>query len=77
MVKIININQRGTVTLPKDIRQKFGLEQGGQVVVENTAEGVLLKPGVTFPVETYSKDRLKQFEQTNEETLRDYDIPAK
>ena len=55
MTKIININARGTLTLPKEARLELGLSGAGQVVVESTGDGLLLRPGVTFPIEIYSK----------------------
>ena len=51
MTKVININQRGTLTLPKEMRRKLGLDAEGQVVAKETEEGVLLRAGATFPVE--------------------------
>lgn len=72
MKKIVTINDRGTITLPKDLRQKYGLEAGGKVVIEESEEGLLLRPGVTFSVEIYSSDRLKEFEEHNEEELEEF-----
>ena len=66
MTKVISINQRGTLTLPKDMRNELGLAGSGQVVAESTKDGVLLRPGVTFPVEIYSKERIKEFEKNNQ-----------
>lgn len=63
MVKVININDRGTLTLPKESRDRLGLTSSGQIVIEDTLEGILLRPGVTFPLEIYSADRLAEFER--------------
>jgi AbrB family looped-hinge helix DNA binding protein len=69
MTKVININDRGTLTLPKELRQRLGLHAGGQLVAEDTAEGVLLRTGVTFPVEIYTDKRLAEFQRNNEDAL--------
>jgi bifunctional DNA-binding transcriptional regulator/antitoxin component of YhaV-PrlF toxin-antitoxin module len=69
MTKVININDRGTLTLPKEMRRRLGLGRNAQVVAEETDEGVLLRPGVTFPVELYSEERLAEFHRHNEESL--------
>ena len=74
MSKIVSINKRGTLTLPKDLRERLGLEADGQVVVEETEDGVLIKPGATFPVETYSDERVAEFQKNNEEVLEDFDL---
>ena len=72
MTKVININERGTLTLPKELRQRLGLQASGQLVAEDTAEGVLLRPGVTFPVEIYTAKRLAEFQRNNADALAHY-----
>ena len=74
MKKIVTINNRGTITLPKDLRQKYGLEIGGKVVIEESEEGLLLRPGVTFSVEIYSERRLEEFAEQNEAELEEFDL---
>jgi bifunctional DNA-binding transcriptional regulator/antitoxin component of YhaV-PrlF toxin-antitoxin module len=69
MTKVININQRGTLTLPKEMRRRLGVSANGQIVAEETEEGVLLRAGVTFPVEMYSENRVAEFQRNNEEAL--------
>ena len=72
MTKVININDRGTLTLPRDLRRRLGLSGSGQVVAEETEEGLLLRPGATFPVELYSEKRLAEFARHNEQALSRY-----
>jgi AbrB family looped-hinge helix DNA binding protein len=74
MQRIISVNERGSLTLPKDIRLKYGLDAGGQVVIDDTLEGIILKPSATFPVEIYSEKRLKEFEESNEIELEDFEL---
>jgi AbrB family looped-hinge helix DNA binding protein len=69
MTKVININPRGTLTLPKELRRRLGLARGGQLVAEETPEGLLLRPGATFPVEIYTDERLAEFARNNEQAL--------
>jgi AbrB family looped-hinge helix DNA binding protein len=75
MENIVSINQRGVLTLPKDLRVKYGLEQGGQIVIEETDDGILLRPAITFPLESYSDERIKEFEKNNEEALSGFTFP--
>ena len=35
------------------------------VSVEDTAEGILIKPAMVFPIESYSDERLAEFEEQN------------
>jgi bifunctional DNA-binding transcriptional regulator/antitoxin component of YhaV-PrlF toxin-antitoxin module len=72
MTKVININGRGTLTLPKELRRRIGLKSSGQVVAEETPDGILIRAGVTFPVEIYSDKRLAEFNRNNEAALAGY-----
>jgi len=69
MERIIPINERGNLTLPKDLRTKYGLDSPGQVIIEESPEGLLIRPSVTFPLEIYSDERIQEFTESNEEDL--------
>jgi len=69
MTKVIQVNGRGTLTLPRDLRQRLGLQKGGKIVAEETRDGILLRSGAAFPVEIYSEKRLAEFRRNNEEAL--------
>jgi bifunctional DNA-binding transcriptional regulator/antitoxin component of YhaV-PrlF toxin-antitoxin module len=77
MTKVVNINDRGTLTLPKEMRLRLGVNGNAQVVAEETDEGVLLRAGVTFPVEVYSDKRLAEFRRNNEEVLARHQFKRK
>ena len=74
MQKVININERGTLTLPKLLRQRLGVNGGGQVIAEETREGILLRSGVTFPMEFYTEKRLAEFDRHNDAGLARYKL---
>ena len=69
MTKVLHINDRGTLTLPRQMRRRLGVDRNAQIVAEETEEGILLRPGATFPVELYSEKRLAEFRRHNEESL--------
>jgi bifunctional DNA-binding transcriptional regulator/antitoxin component of YhaV-PrlF toxin-antitoxin module len=69
MTKVLSINERGTLTLPKELRRRIGLAGSGQVVAEETSEGILIRAGATFPVEIYTDERVAEFERNNEKAL--------
>ena len=77
MTKVININERGTLTLPIEMRHRLGISSSSQVVAEETDDGILLRPGVTFPVEVYSEKRLAEFRRNNEEALAGFSLKKK
>lgn len=39
----VNITPNGRMSLPADIRKRLGLEDGGAVLLEETADGVVLR----------------------------------
>ena len=77
MTKVININERGTLTLPKEMRLRLGVGSNAQVVAEETDDGILLRAGVTFPVEMYSDKRVAEFRRNNEDALAGYRLKKK
>jgi antitoxin PrlF len=42
MTKVVSVTKKGQATIPKDLREKFGV--GDKVLVVETDEGILLKP---------------------------------
>jgi bifunctional DNA-binding transcriptional regulator/antitoxin component of YhaV-PrlF toxin-antitoxin module len=77
MTKVININNRGILTLPKEMRRRLGVNGNSQIIAEETGDGVLLRAGVTFPVELYSDKRLAEFDRNNEQALARYRLKKK
>jgi bifunctional DNA-binding transcriptional regulator/antitoxin component of YhaV-PrlF toxin-antitoxin module len=77
MTKVLNINDRGTLTLPKEMRRRLGVVSGAQVVAEETDDGILLRAGVTFPIEMYSEKRMAEFHRHNEDALARYRLKKK
>jgi AbrB family looped-hinge helix DNA binding protein len=57
MSEVTRMGKRGTVVIPAPLRKRYGLEEGREVLVVETAEGLLLRPAVTLPIEIYSKER--------------------
>ena len=71
MTKIVSVNQRGSLTLPKDVRDRLGIAKGGQVILDvNDGGAVTLRPGAVFPVEIYSEERVRQFDAMNNGPLK-------
>jgi AbrB family looped-hinge helix DNA binding protein len=66
MTTTIQINERGTLTLPKELRKRLGLEKGGVIIAEVSNDGIILKPAVAFPIEMYTDSRIEEFEKEDE-----------
>jgi bifunctional DNA-binding transcriptional regulator/antitoxin component of YhaV-PrlF toxin-antitoxin module len=67
MVTTIQINERGSLTLPKALRKMLGIEKGGVVMAESGAGVVLIKPAVAFPIELYNDERTAEFDRAEAE----------
>jgi AbrB family looped-hinge helix DNA binding protein len=68
------VGKRGTIVIPASLRQKYGFEEGSQIVVEPVPEGVLLRPVVMLPIEIYTPERKAEFLLNNAITPEDYTI---
>lgn len=67
------IGKRGTFVIPAKLRRRFGLSEGTTVIAEETEEGILLRPAVTIPVESYSPERRAEFLLSNAVDDEDYE----
>ena len=70
MQATVTINSRGVVTLPARLRQAMGLKADDHLIAETTAEGILLRPAVTLPVEMYTPARVQEFDAAEAELAR-------
>jgi AbrB family looped-hinge helix DNA binding protein len=66
------IGKRGTFVIPARLRRRFGLSEGTTVIAEETEEGILLRPAVTLPIESYSSERRAEFLLSNAINDDDY-----
>lgn len=55
------INDRGVITIPAAIRQAFGLKANDEVLIEQTEQGILLRPSLSVPLEIYTEKRIGEF----------------
>lgn len=62
--KILTVTTPGTIRLPADLRRVLGIENGGQLVGESTAAGLLLRPVAHLPVEIYDDARIREFDES-------------
>jgi AbrB family looped-hinge helix DNA binding protein len=71
------VGKRGTVVIPAKLRQQFGIKEGSLIVAEAKPEGVLLRPAVAVPVESYTDERKAEFLLTNAVDKKDYEWAVK
>jgi AbrB family looped-hinge helix DNA binding protein len=66
MMKEITLGRRGSITLPAKMRKQYGLQEGDKLIVEETDQGLLLRPAVSMPIELYSEERIAEFTRDDE-----------
>jgi AbrB family looped-hinge helix DNA binding protein len=67
MKTTLTMTARGVITLPAQLRESLGLTADDQLIAETTPEGLLLRPAVTLPIEMYSEERLREFDEAEAE----------
>ena len=70
MKSTVTITSRGVVTLPAKLRKVVGIKPDDLLIAEATPEGILLRPAVTLPVETYSAKREQEFDDAEAELAK-------
>lgn len=63
----VTITSRGVITLPARVRRALGLRADDQLIAEVTPDGLLLRPAVTIPVELYTPEREREFDEAEAE----------
>lgn len=66
------VGRNGTLVIPAKLRRRFALKEGGMVVLEQTEDGISIRPAVAVPVEIYSAQRKAEFLLNNAVDAADY-----
>ena len=67
------VGKRGTFVIPAALRRRFGLDEGSDILVEETTEGILIRPAVTLPIEIYDDERRAEFILSNAVDRKHYE----
>lgn len=70
MKTTITVMSRGVVTLPLGLRKALGIKADDTLIAETTADGLLLRPAVTLPVEIYTDRRVREFDDAEEQLAK-------
>ena len=73
MLSFINVTKRGVLTLPVRLRKQLGLTADNLVIAESTPDGVLLRPAVALPIEIYTDERVREFNESEAELAAELD----
>jgi AbrB family looped-hinge helix DNA binding protein len=66
------VGSRGTVVIPAPLRRQYGLRTGTLIIAEPRDDGILLRPAVAVPVETYTPERRAEFLLSTAVDEKDY-----
>ena len=73
MSEYLRVGKRGTVVIPAKARRRYGLGEGEMLVMEESPEGLLLKPVRAYEVEVYTSERTAEFMLNNAVTAAEFD----
>lgn len=73
MAEYVRIGKRGTLVIPAEARRHYGLDEGEMLVMEERADGLLLKPVRAYETEVYTPERSAEFMLNNAVTAAEYD----
>jgi AbrB family looped-hinge helix DNA binding protein len=72
MAETSKVGKRGAVVIPASLRRRFGIEEGSLVIAEERPDGILIRPAVVLPLETYTPERRAEFLLSNAVDAEDY-----
>ena len=72
----LSVSSRGLVALPSAMLEAAGIRAHDIVIAETTPEGILLRPAVTLPVESYSGERIAEFDAAESEMADATPVPS-
>lgn len=73
MAEYVRVGKRGTLVIPADARRRYGFDEGEMLVMEECAQGLLLKPVRTYELEVYTPERSAEFLLNNAVDAAEYD----
>ncbi|CAN5848050.1 hypothetical protein BH23GEM5_BH23GEM5_08160 [soil metagenome] len=72
MAETSRVGRRGAVVIPSALRRRFGIEEGSLVLAEERPDGILIRPAVALPLESYTPERRAEFLLSNAVDAEDY-----
>lgn len=72
MLDTIKMGRNGTLVIPAAMRRRLGLAEGELVLIEDTADGLAIRPAVALPLEIYAPERKAAFLLENAVDAADY-----
>ncbi|HEX8949779.1 MAG TPA: AbrB/MazE/SpoVT family DNA-binding domain-containing protein [Dissulfurispiraceae bacterium] len=65
-METVIVGERGQVTIPKKLRERFGIKSKSPVVFELREDGIMIKPALTVTVREFSEGFIKSVAKADE-----------
>ena len=63
MRQTLIVSNRGQLTLPTNLRKRFGIKNGGPIILEERDNELALKPAMVLEVEMYTDTQIAEWDK--------------
>jgi len=63
MRQTLIVSNRGQLTLPTNLRKRFGIKNGGPIILEEREGELMLKPAMVLEVEMYTDAQIAEWDK--------------
>ncbi len=65
MRQTLIVSHRGQLTLPANLRKRFGIKNGGAIILEERDNELVLKPAMVLEVEMYTDEQVLAWDEAD------------
>ena len=65
MRQTLIVSNRGQLTLPASLRKRFGIKDGGAIILEERDNELVLKPAMVLEVEMYTDAQVSAWDKAD------------
>ena len=65
MSQTLFVSKRGQLTLPASLRRRFGIKDGGAIILEERDNELVLKPAMVLEVEMYTDAQVSAWDEAD------------
>ena len=65
MSQTLFVSNRGQLTLPASLRRRFGIKDGGAIILEERDNELVLKPAMVLEVEMYTDAQVLAWDEAD------------
>jgi antitoxin PrlF len=63
MQRTLIVSNRGQLTLSANLRKRFGIRNGGAVIIEDRDNEMVIKPAAVLEIEMYSAEQVAAWDE--------------